>query len=85
MSVFEIIMLACFGAAWPASIYKSYVSRSNSGKSIIFLIVILVGYIAGIIHKITRSFDMVICLYFMNALMVSTDIALYIRNKRYEL
>ncbi len=84
MSVFEIIMLLCFGAAWPASVYKSYVSRKNSGKSIIFLIVILIGYIAGIVHKITNSMDMVICLYILNALMVSVDIALYVRNRKYE-
>ena len=84
MSVFEVIMLACFGAAWPASVYKSYVSKKNSGKSIVFLVVIFIGYIAGIIHKLTNSMDLVIILYILNALMVSADIMLYIRNKRYE-
>jgi len=84
MSIFEIIMLLCFGAAWPVSVYKSCVSRKNSGKSIVFLIVILIGYIAGIIHKIINSMDLVICLYILNALMVSVDIAFYIRNKKYE-
>ena len=24
MSIFEVLMLLCFGAAWPFSIYKSY-------------------------------------------------------------
>ena len=33
MSPFEIIMLACFGAAWPASIYKSYKSRRIPEKA----------------------------------------------------
>jgi len=32
MSVFEAIMLLCFGAAWPFSIYKSYKSKSIMGK-----------------------------------------------------
>ena len=43
MSIFEIIMLVCFGAAWPFSIYRSYKSRENSGKSIAFLIVVFIG------------------------------------------
>jgi hypothetical protein len=80
MSIFEIIMLLCFGAAWPFSIYKSYTSRKNTGKSVIFLFIVLAGYTAGITHKILHSFDLVIYLYILNALMVIADIALYYRN-----
>ena len=75
-------MLICFGLAWPFSIYKSYKSRENAGKSILFLCVVFVGYIAGIVHKLIFSFDIVICLYALNALMVSIDITLYYRNKQ---
>ena len=84
MSVFEVIMLVCFGAAWPFSIYRSYRSKSNSGKSIVFLVIILIGYLAGLMHKVLFNFDLVIILYGINAVMVSTDILLYIRNRRYE-
>ena len=84
MSAFEIIMLVCFGAAWPFSIYKSYRSKSNSGKSVTFLFIILIGYISGLVHKVLFNFDMVIILYGINAVMVSTDIILYYRNRRYE-
>jgi len=84
MSVFEIIMLVCFGAAWPFSIYKSFRSRSTSGKSVVFLFVILVGYLSGLLHKVLFNFDMVIILYGINAVMVSADILLYFRNRRYE-
>ncbi|UCD09040.1 MAG: hypothetical protein JSU79_11935 [Dehalococcoidales bacterium] len=84
MSVFEIIMLVCFGAAWPFSIYKSYSSKSTSGKSVVFLFIILIGYLAGLLHKILYNFDMVIVLYGINAVMVSIDILLYFRNRRYE-
>ena len=80
MSIFEIIMLLCFGAAWPFSIYKSYTSRKNAGKSIIFLFIVLLGYAAGITHKILHNFDFVIYLYLLNGLMVIADIALYWRN-----
>ena len=82
MSVFEIIMLVCFGAAWPFSIYKSYKSRSAAGKSILFLLIVLIGYGSGILHKIYYNFDNVIFLYMLNMLMVGVDIVLYVRNRR---
>lgn len=84
MSVFELIMLLCFGAAWPFSIIKSYRSRQNEGKSIIFLYIVFVGYMAGIAHKLTRNPDFVIYFYVLNALMVSADIILYYRNSLIE-
>ena len=84
MSPFEILMLLCFGSAWPVSIYKSITSRRTGGKSVIFLFIIGTGYIAGTLHKIFYSFDPVIVLYILNALMVSTDIVLFYRNKRLE-
>jgi len=84
MSIFETIMLLCFGAAWPVSIYKSYRSRSTKGKSVFFLIIIVIGYVSGIIHKLLFSFDLVIILYSLNFIMVSIDIILYVRNRRIE-
>jgi hypothetical protein len=83
VSVFEIIMLACFGAAWPVSIYKSLKTRAVEGKSLPFLIIIVMGYIAGIFHKIFFHYDQVIFLYILNVTMVSIDIFLYLRNKRF--
>lgn len=84
MSVFEIIMLLCFGIAWPFSIYKSYTSRQTQGKSVVFLMVIVIGYLSGIIHKLLYNKDWVVLLYMLNLLMVSTDIALFFRNRRLE-
>lgn len=84
MSLFEILMLLCFGAAWPVSIRKSYKARKNSGKSIVFLLIILVGYLSGILNKIIYDFDPVIYLYILNAIMVTVDIGLYYRNKKIE-
>lgn len=76
------MMLICFGAAWPSSIYKSYTSRTSKGKSIVFLVIVLIGYMAGILHKVFYSFDMVIYLYIINMFMVLADIFLYFRNSR---
>ena len=83
MSVFEIAMLVCFGAAWPVSIYKSLSTRAVAGKSLVFLIIVLVGYAAGILHKLLFHYDAVIFLYLLNAAMVSLDIVLYLRNRLY--
>lgn len=83
MSVFEIIMLVCFGAAWPVSIWKSLRTREVGGKSLPFLLIILVGYAAGILHKLLYHYDLVIFLYALNAVMVSIDAALYLRNRYY--
>lgn len=82
MSIFEAIMLICFGMAWPFSIYKSYKTKSIQGKSPMFLIVILIGYISGILHKILDNYDYIIYLYILNTIMVSADLILYIRNKK---
>ena len=83
MSVFEIAMLVCFGAAWPVSIYKSLKTRAVAGKSLFFLIIVLVGYVAGVLHKLIFHYDLVIFLYLLNAVMVSLDIVLYLRNRLY--
>ncbi|KLU61133.1 hypothetical protein CEB3_c27030 [Peptococcaceae bacterium CEB3] len=82
MSFLEAIMLICFGAAWPFSIYQSYKSRSTAGKSPAFLGILILGYIAGILHKLFFSYDYVLYLYILNLIMVSADLALYYYNKR---
>jgi hypothetical protein len=85
VSIFEIAMLVCFGAAWPVSIYKSLKTRAVAGKSLFFLVIVLVGYIAGVLHKIIYHYDLVVFLYGLNALMVGLDIVLYLRNRLYHI
>jgi len=72
--------MICFGFAWPFSIHKSYKSRSNKGKSLWFLIIVIIGYSCGIIHKIFYNFDYVIILYALNFVLVLADTGLYFRN-----
>ena len=84
MSIFEIAMLVCFGAAWPFSLYRSYRSRTNAGKSLFFLGVVFLGYVSGILHKIFFSPDPVIVLYLLNGTMVAGDIGLYFRNRNFD-
>ena len=82
MSVFEIGMLICFGFAWPTAIHKSIKSKSIEGKSLLFIYVILIGYMFGILHKFIYNLDFVVILYIVNLLLVFTDLVLYYRNKK---
>ncbi|WP_312938708.1 hypothetical protein [Oscillibacter sp.] len=82
MSIFEALMLVCFGLSWPVNIRKSWVTRSTVGKSLFFLIIIEIGYICGMLNKVLVRFDWVFFLYLTNFLMVGTDVLLYFRNKK---
>lgn len=82
MSIFEIIMLICFGISWPISIAKALRTKTVTGKSPLFMIIVMVGYTSGIVHKVLYSYNWVIALYALNLLMVGADLALYLRYRR---
>jgi len=82
MSLFEIGMLVCFGFAWPISILKSIKTKSVEGKSLMFMYVVMLGYLFGMAHKIIYNLDFVLVLYAVNFLMVFTDVMLYYKNKK---
>ena len=85
MQIFEIIMLVCFGLSWPISVYKSIRSKSTKGKSAVFIIAIIIGYISGIIGKIVNhQLNYVVALYFINLMVVSIDLTLYFINSKHE-
>jgi hypothetical protein len=79
MSIFEAIMLVCFGVGWPLSIFKALRTRVVTGKSPLFMGIVLAGYFSGIIHKAFFAPDWVIVLYILNFVMVGTDLFLYFR------
>lgn len=82
--VFELIMLICFGLSWPISVYKSLTSRSIQGKSLAFMIAIIIGYICGILGKIIGGeLNYVITLYLLNLFFVSMDLVLYFINRKH--
>lgn len=85
VTVFECIMLVCFGVSWPISVYKSITSKSTKGKSVVFTIAIIIGYIAGITGKIVGgNINYVLVLYLINLVFVSVDFAVYFVNKKRE-
>lgn len=77
----ETMMVICFGLSWPISVYKSYKARTTQGKSLVFLLAIWFGYICGISGKIlANNINYVLIMYFINLIVVSTDLLLYFRN-----
>ena len=84
-SLLETIMILCFGISWPLSIVRMYKSWSTAGKSILFSCFILLGYFCGIGAKIvTHNYNLAFVFYIINTVMVTVDILLWIRNRRYE-
>ncbi|MBO5052264.1 MAG: hypothetical protein J6D31_08715 [Clostridia bacterium] len=88
--ILEIAMVLCFGASWPMNVLKSFRARSTKGKSLAFLCLIFIGYIAGIASKLLNEAYMaefaakwyVLFFYVLNFLMVGADLVLYVRNYR---
>lgn len=82
--IMEILMVVSFGASWPINVMKSYKARTTKGKSLGFLILIFVGYICGIISKLSaESYQWyVLFFYVLNLCMVGIDLMLYARNYR---
>ena len=86
----EIIMVVSFGASWPFNVVKSWKAKTTKGKSLLFLLLIFFGYIAGIAAKLTNETYManfgekwyVLVFYCLNFIMVGADLVLYIRNKQ---
>lgn len=83
VQVFEMIMLVCFGLSWPFNIAKSIRSRTAKGKSVLFEIMIIIGYLSGVTGKlISGSITYVLAFYAVDILLVSTDLILTFRNRK---
>ena len=83
--VFESVMLLCFGCSWPFAIAKTIRTKTVEGKSIVFITLIFIGYLAGIIFKLIGNLDRVIWLYITNGSMVFTEIVLYFKYSHYSI
>lgn len=86
--IFEIIMIVSFGVSWPANVMKSWKAKTTKGKSLMFLLLIEFGYVAGITSKFMNEAYMaafaqkwyVLVFYILNFIMVGADLILYYRN-----
>ena len=77
MGIYEFMMLCCFGFSWPFSIIKSIKTKSAKGKSLGFMLLLELGYVFGIAHKILFDYNWVLWAYVALFVLITTDIALY--------
>ena len=83
-------MLVLFGISWPISLIKSIKSKSTKGKSLIFLVLIDVGYICGMTSKIVSTTFVwatdwwIFVIYAINFSFVTADLIVYLINKNRE-
>ena len=88
--ILEVTMLVLFGISWPFNLIKSIKTKSTKGKSLLFLILIDLGYVAGITSKFfSETFVWatdwwVFMIYVINFMFVSADLIMYFINKQRE-
>lgn len=79
--ILETIMLVCFGFSWPMNLIKAYKARTAKSTSLPFVLLIIMGYIAGISAKIILgNINYVLVAYLLNLAIVSLNLVVYFRN-----
>jgi hypothetical protein len=85
--VFESLMLLCFGTSWPFAILKTWRTKRSEGKSLIFLVLVFIGYLSGIAAKAIAygvwNMPAVTALYGLNAALVAFDLVLVVHYRRH--
>ena len=88
--VLEAVMIILFGISWPFNLLKSIKSKTTKGKSLLFLILVDVGYIAGITSKFFSTTFVwstdwwIFMIYIINFSFVTADLIVYFINKSRE-
>lgn len=91
----EFFMLFAFGFSWPFAIARTYKAghsgKGVAGKSPMFMIIILVGYVCGIASKLVCPIPegltwlqdkWLVLVYLIDMALVSTDLGLYCHYTR---
>ena len=82
-SIFETIMLICFGLSWPINVMKAYKARTTKGTSLPFILLIIFGYLSGIPAKLLMpQTNYVLIVYLINLAVVSLNLLVYFRNRK---
>lgn len=82
-SIFETIMLVCFGLSWPINVMKAYKAKTAKGTSLPFILLIIFGYLAGITAKLLMpQTNYVLVVYLINLAVVFLNLLVYFRNKK---
>lgn len=84
-NLLEAAMLICFGFSWPINLIKNIKAKTTKSMSLGFIILIISGYIAGIIAKIvSHNINYVLTVYIINLAIVSLNVIVYLRNLRFD-
>ena len=84
-SILETVMLVCFGFSWPLNVIKAYKAKTAKGTSLPFIMLIIIGYIAGISAKlISGQINYVLIAYILNLAIVSLNVIVYFRNVSFD-
>lgn len=81
----EFFMLFTFGFSWPFAIARTYRAKRVDGKSPMFMIIVLIGYLGGILARLLDSDpsnDWLVVVYLVDMSLVSTDLTLYFHYSR---
>ena len=81
----EFFMLFAFGFSWPFAIARTYRAGHSgagvAGKSPMFMVIVLLGYVGGILARLfdaNAANDWLCYVYVLDMALVSTDLALYL-------
>lgn len=84
--ILETVMLVCFGLSWPINLIKNIRAKTAKATSLKFIILIILGYLAGIAAKIVSGqFNYVLIAYFVNLIFVTANLCVYFVNRRYDI
>ncbi|MGI6590466.1 MAG: universal stress protein [Eggerthellaceae bacterium] len=79
----EAAMLICFGLSWPLNAYKNYQARTAAGTSWQFILLITLGYVAGIAAKyVSGQINWVLIVYYLNLVFLGVNWIVYFRNTK---
>lgn len=81
--ILEFGMLFAFGFSWPFAIARTYRAKRVDGKSPMFMIIVLIGYLCGIGAHLVEGSKLWLCwVYLVDMALVSTDLSLYFYYSR---
>ena len=76
--ILEFAMLFAFGFSWPFAIVRTYRAKRVDGKSPMFMIIVIIGYLCGIAAHFVDGKSLWLCwVYLADIALVSTDLMLY--------
>ncbi|XWN30187.1 MAG: hypothetical protein ROR55_22280 [Devosia sp.] len=84
---FEVAMLLCFSVGWYWSIVHMLRVKVASGKSVMFVLLVIVGYACGVVSRTllwieTEEFSLVLIVYVWNLIVTIIDIFLVLHYSK---